>query len=283
LTIGAGNLHNGVMKRGQALAVVLLVMAVGITVALGAVTRSVTEVNVSSVQEEAARALEAAEVGVEMLVARDTVNNISGNLADSSAGYSAVAVEIGERRSYKLPYDLSDGDMGTFVMRDMLAVGPPEIFDICWGYPGSDPVPAIEVVLYFKDRSGPDSTMKVSRVVLDPGIRIDGAVTSGILQSQDCDGTVFAYQYHFDSGTLGIFSRTDHTPLLVRVKMLYNGSNPQPVLLDGVNRMLPNQGLVVTSVGTAGDAVQKISASASDPDYPPMFDNAIFSGGGLSK
>ena len=52
------------MKSGQALIVVLLILGVVTTVALSIASRSVSEVAVSTTQQESAQALAAAEAGV---------------------------------------------------------------------------------------------------------------------------------------------------------------------------------------------------------------------------
>ena len=52
-------------QSGQALLIILLVMAVGLTVALAIVSRSVTDIRISRQEEESARAFSAAEAGIE--------------------------------------------------------------------------------------------------------------------------------------------------------------------------------------------------------------------------
>jgi hypothetical protein len=50
---------------------------------------------------------------------------------------------------------------------------------------------------------------------------------------------------------------------------------------------IPGSGAVqavrYSSVGTAGEAVQKVVATELNPDFPPMFDSALFSGSGIVK
>jgi Tfp pilus assembly protein PilX len=53
------------MRSGQALVVVLLIVAVVLTLGLSIASRGVTEINVSSVENDSSKALDAAEAGVE--------------------------------------------------------------------------------------------------------------------------------------------------------------------------------------------------------------------------
>lgn len=61
-------MHNGFMKTGQALVIVLLVLAVAATVGLSIASRSVNEVNLSTTQDDSSQALSAAESGIEAVL-----------------------------------------------------------------------------------------------------------------------------------------------------------------------------------------------------------------------
>ncbi|MGB9585898.1 MAG: hypothetical protein ACPL7A_00585, partial [Anaerolineales bacterium] len=55
------------MKKnsGQALLIILLVMAVGLTIGLAVISRSVTDIRISRQEEESARMFSVAEAGIE--------------------------------------------------------------------------------------------------------------------------------------------------------------------------------------------------------------------------
>jgi len=267
------------MKKGQALAVVLLVMAVGVTVALGAVSRSVTEINVSSVQEEAARALEAAEVGVERLVGLSSATTITGSL-EGSAGYSATSVSTSNPAWFKYPSGIENGDTATVSLNAHLGGGA-SYARVCWGNPTDvSTSPALEVMLYYTMGA---NDYRVKQMVIETVSGRTGGVAGAVpvtaAGSYDCQGTLYKYRYTISGTEIADLAGT---PVMLRIKMIYNTA-PQAFALQSFGSNLPNQGLEVNSVGTTGDAVQKVKAVAVDPDYPPMFDNAIFSGGGLNK
>lgn len=265
------------MKKGQALAVVLLVMAVGITVALGAVSRSVTEVNVSTVQEEAARALEAAEVGVEKLVSMDSATTVTANL-EGSAGYSATSILASNPAWFRYPARVENGDTATMLLNGHISSGA-NFARFCWGAVGDASTPALELMLYYR-MTPTDYRVKRTLVEVVNG-RTSGTPAPPVAASgsYDCQGVL--YKYRYDASDAEMVDAAGF-PVMLRIRMLYN-TIPQPFTVQAFGGSIPGQGLSVTSVGSAGEAVQKIEASAVDPDYPPMFDNAIFSGGGLSK
>ena len=69
----------------------------------------------------------------------------------------------------------------------------------------------------------------------------------------------------------------------VRIRPLYNravvGVDPQPA-----NATLPNQYLQVESVGqTEAGVTRAVTVKRSEPQLPPIFDYALFSGGGIIK
>ena len=62
-------------ELGQALIIILLVMAVGLTMGLAVVSRSVTDIRISQQEEESARAFSAAEAGIrQQLTIREAGN-----------------------------------------------------------------------------------------------------------------------------------------------------------------------------------------------------------------
>jgi len=69
-------------QSGQAVLIILLVMAVILTIALSVVSRSVTDISISRKEEEAARAFSAAEAGIEKVLktgASSSLSNIGNN------------------------------------------------------------------------------------------------------------------------------------------------------------------------------------------------------------
>ncbi|MBI2007488.1 MAG: hypothetical protein HYS83_02210 [Candidatus Blackburnbacteria bacterium] len=102
-------------QRGQALLIILLVMAVVLTIALSVASRSITDITVSQKEEESARAFSAAEAGVEQAI----IGNTTAGSLDSGAEY---AIETGriEGNEFIFPSLLSAGEVAPvwFVAHD---------------------------------------------------------------------------------------------------------------------------------------------------------------------
>ena len=100
------------MRRGQVLVVTLLILSVIVTVALSIASRSVTEVSVSTTQDESSRALEAAEIGLERYLGTQKAEQ--QNVDTIKASYNVPPpTDIGTKTSFAIPYDLEEGDVAT--------------------------------------------------------------------------------------------------------------------------------------------------------------------------
>ena len=62
-------------QHGQALLIVLLTLAVTLTVVLSVVSRSVTDITVSTYEEDALRAFSAAEAGIEEALLKGSIED----------------------------------------------------------------------------------------------------------------------------------------------------------------------------------------------------------------
>ncbi len=279
--------HNELMKKGQALVVVLLVLGVLATIGLSVMSRSRTEVTESTVQEESARALEAAEVGLEKYLggtapAAGTLTNAdSGGLAKYSLG---PEINLGNASFYKVPFEMQDGDVATL---DLTGFPNTAGVAICWGKAPLVETPALSVMLYY--RISATGEIRVKGKGYDPLARGTGwfnVSPSGI--TDDC-GTGIDYVYrnairfndtssprHYNiAGEGGV-------PLFMRVRLVFNKATAYPVGFQSLGAAnFPLQAGAVESMGTAGDTVQRIKAVVPDYDMPGIFDNAIFSGSSL--
>ena len=233
------------MKAGQALIVVLLVLGVALTVGLAIVARSVTEVNVSTVQDESARALSAAEAGIEQALGGVVV---SGGDTVGTAGDAFVV-------------QTNSSTADVYVVAEELVAGETAIVNLTGSsFNGSGKNP-------FK-------------VVLDGvigGNGFDNTVNDGSLCPPG-----FSHSVQF--GTQDLIAG-GVTPLFLRARLLYNGSTPQPVgfMVAAGSWSFPAQGEDIVSVGQAGGTTQKISVFKGTPDWLPMWDDAVFSGGSLTQ
>lgn len=278
------------MRKGQALVMVILVLAVVATVGLSVASRSVTEVGQSTVHEESVRALEAAEAGLEQFLAGAslTAGTLTPVSSGSDASFSLSGISnIGGGTSYKVPGRLKEGDVVTL---NLEGSGAAQV-SVCWGTGSANDLkrPGIIVSLYYKQ--GSDYMMQERVYYRSPPL---GSGWFSVLPAGggpwDCDTDTdhtFIRQIVLNSNLNGNIN-AQGAPLFMRVRMMYGRdasdiSLEQPVAFEINTGTLPLQAGSVESVGSAGDSVQKIKAVAEDWDMPGVFDAAIFSGVSLVK
>ncbi len=232
------------MKRGQALIGVLLILAVIMTVSLSIASRSTTEVSVSTAQEEAARALAAAEAGVEAKLGG--ISTGSGSVGSNGSTYTVALTDFGAVSTpLVLPQLLVSGES---VAVNLDGYGASSI-GVCWNGTGS-----LEAAYYYGS-----PTINVTRDYFNPAGNCPGY--SG---------------YNFRTVDLA-----GSPKLFLKLKLLGNTTNSQLVIIPAAGN-LPKQGDTITSVGQAGDSQRKVEANSQD-DRSDIFEAAVFSGGSLSK
>ena len=287
-------------QAGQTLLIILLVLAVVITVALSVASRSVSDVNVSTKEEEAARAFSAAEAGIEQaLIGGPTTGTLP-----NGATFNVSPRSIGGTTGYNFPTGLRSGETAPiwFLAHDdannLTCDASRPCFTgssirLCWGTPGSSAAaattPAIQLnVLYDPTSNSQYNDVRIARATFDPNAARRGqngfqAVSGGACSVNGID---YAFSETVNFGNIGIgCSSTQRCLLAGRVRFFYN-SNPEPFGADtsvsGVS--LPLQGKIIESTGVSGEANRKIQVVRQYPDLPPIFDFALFAGsGGLTK
>ena len=290
--------HNDDMRKGQVLVVVMLILAVVMTVALSISSRSVTDISMTTTQDESVRALEAAEVGLERFLGGVSFPNVvtgvggGGTVSEINADYFVPnAANLGGSDSYQ-PSNLIDGDVATVELpADSSSYAG---IRICWGSQTSplNPEPAIEVAIYYQDNSVVPPVVYARGKAYDPsGTRANFVSPGG---GPNTCGTSPSYQYDSNVQILfvddigrNIKIPAGATTLFMRVRLIANGVvNPpsQPLAVQIVGAaVFPFQGGVVESVGRSGESVQRVKATVRQYDLPPVFDNALFSGGAIIK
>jgi hypothetical protein len=306
-------------QKGQALILLLLVMAAVLTVVLSAVSRSVTEVTVSSFEEDSLRAFSAAEAGIEDKLLNPQVGNFAPVNLDSSTSYDAdVTINRETDRQFKYPKELSSGESATFWLVShepttgrLNCTGPGQLcyrgnqISMCWG---KEPVaespnnPAIEVGIFYDDAGPPPnytqsvlnpnnfSNVKVARTAFDDQASSKGNHfnSSSVSTTEPCviDGQEFVYKVSnvIPSGFDPLCQAVNGCFLMAVVRMLDNDT-PQPIgiIVSGGPNDLPAQGILIESKGSAGQSTRKVNVFQSYPEIPNLFDAAVFSLNGLTK
>jgi len=103
-----------ILNEGQALLIVLLSMSVILSVVLSVVSRSITDISVSTYEEEALRAFSAAEAGIEKALVEQTSvaeQQISTGSADK---FKADIVTEAHGKIFNFPQPVKSGETATF-------------------------------------------------------------------------------------------------------------------------------------------------------------------------
>lgn len=286
-------------ESGQALLVVLLTMTVILTVVLSVVSRSVTDITITTYQEEAQRAFDAAEAGIEEALIG---GYLSGNVGDATYDVDITFPTPGEDE-FVYPSDLFSGQSATFwfVSQDSghmtCDAGKPCVrgkkVEICWGNqntPNNQPTtPAVELTIYYDNNPpaavelGDFSNVKIARYTYDP---FDPGRTSSNrfdAASSGCN-KIKGRDLEFSTGELDISSsvpcyNTTGCLLMTKVKMFYNPGLAHPVgLYVGTGGTeLPSQGTQIESTGVSGESTRRVNVFQSFPEPPFVFDTTIFS------
>lgn len=290
-------------SSGQALVLVLLTLAVVLTLVLFVLSRSITDVAVSSRQEEGVRAFSAAEAGIERALVIGTGG--SSLLGDSS--YSSTVTSVGEgTKVFNYPINLASGDSFTtwFSAHDtdgnLICDGTHPCFTgdkihVCWGKVGTASgtitTPALEVSVFYLTTLGDFSTIKIARAAFDPN---SGRTVSNSFDTADSgactiDGVSYAFQKTLQFSDLGIPIGSYQNPgglEFIRTRMFYNSDQNHPIGIDvnfAADSVLPSQGQNIESTGTAGESNRRIEVFQSWPEVPSIFEYAVFSSTGLTK
>lgn len=298
-------MQNYKSNSGQALLIILLVMAVILTIGLSVVARSITDITISRKGEEAARAFSAAEAGIEQILIA-AGESVSDNVTGGSFQASKVDLSATGGTEFVVPSPVSAGEVAPiwFVEHDAttseLTCGGGNCFTgstikVCWGEEGTsgneDTTPAVEVsILYTNNGSGTDA--RVGRAAYDPKTGRGNGFSTDVDLGCTVAGRTFAFAKTINMGLLSVASRSsssslDPGPQTVRLRLLYNTNKAHPVGLAVTSpATLPTQGNRFESTGyaTNSDATRKIEVYQLFSDLPPIFDFAVFSGtGGIAK
>jgi len=294
-------------EQGQALVLVLLSLAVVLTLVLFILSRSITDIAVSSKNEQAVRAFSAAEAGIEQAL---VIGSGVGSTAVGNASFTSSVISYAEgTQDFAYPIEMASGDIATiwFTNHDKtngntVCDGTHPCFSgntlkICWGKTATlsaVPVtPAIEISVFYESIPGNLASIKIARAALDPFVGRSPA--NGFAPPDDSagncaiGGTSYQFSKTIRFSDLGIAASSYNVAnglQFAKVRMLYN-TNTSQNMASSVNfagdSVLPSQGQSIVSTGTAGDSNRKINVFQSWPEAPSVFAGSIYSSAGLVK
>lgn len=295
------NLMETKNTKGQALLIVLLSLAVVLTIVLFIVSRSITDISISTKEENSLRAFSAAEAGIERALiigsdVDDTIGdaNFSATLVDFAQGFSEVTYPLslnsGESATFWFVGHNNDGSLGCL---DEPCFRGTDI-RFCWGNSGtsdsSSTTPAVEFSFVYTTSAGDYTTTRVARAVVDPNParRVTNNFSSNDAGTCSLGSEDFEFQKSFNfSSDLGISDTTTANILqFVRARVLYNTSSSHKLgasVAFAGNTTLPSQGAKVESTGSFSEANRKIEVYQLHPETPSIFESVIFSSGSITK
>lgn len=273
-------------ELGQALVIILLVMAVGLTIGLSIISRSITDIRIAQQEEESARAFSAAEAGIEQALIggslSGTIGGINYNVTPTTQGggttfdFGGGKFKEGDIQTVWL-IEHTNGGLGGYSFPVSGSI------TVCWGANTANKI-AIEASLIYKDAAG---SFKMARGAYDAdfgrGNEFDDA--DGVSGSY-CGGSNLAFReiIDLDSSAPGDFGIPSGSTLYaLRLKLFYN-SSPEPIAVSGSDNF-PSQGKCYESTATVPESgiTRKVKQCQFHKVPPGIFDYVLFSGGDLVK
>jgi len=278
--------------RGQALLIVLLIMAVALTIGLAVTSRTVTDIEISEQTGEAARAFSAAEAGIEeALITAIDEEDPHGEFEEGEVTYFTQRDFLGTGSQYLFPEASRQDEVRTLWLAEYPDLTQKYVEDsliLLWGNEDSSEEPALEVTVYYKTGGG---DYKIIRYALDPIIRDpedkfcqpDGTDCDGVSSFDDDGGYSIEGKTARYKATLDLSPASSGTLLFVRLRLLYSDERDQVLGAQPANGSFASQGVKITSVGTAGTATRKVEVIRLHPAPPEIFDFLLYSDESLVK
>ena len=285
-------------SSGQALLLVLLSMAVALTIVLSVISRTISDIKISSQDENSQRAFSAAEAGIEQAL---VVGSDTGDVDIGNAQFSAVVSDFAKgEETFVFPNSFTSGEPAIvwFVSHDPITgnlscsgAGNPcfkgDRIKICWGDNTVAPVPAIEASIIYLNTAGNYATARIARAAFDSNAAVRG--NNFVDPGGSCTIGTNIFQYsttlNFSSSfTPSVPYDTTNKLQFMVLKLLYNNNSHHiGVNVEGSGSTLPSQGQLVESSGTSGDANRSINVFQGYGELPLAFYSAIYSEGGLTQ
>lgn len=247
------------MKKGQILLIIVMLLATVMTIVLSVSFKSVTETQVTKLEEESQKALAAAESAIEVALKENTTATLGFGSLSSITGFEGSAtIDTATSTKFTSPSIIKDGSytfyLGNYDV-DTKIIGASTNQNITLCFQSGTTNPAIEVTLVKQN--------SVKKYVVDPTTpsRITNASTGSALCIPDSS---YGFSYTVPGATIG----TDGQFLLVRV--FYSSTR----LLFSRSTNFPIQGRTVTSEAkssTSTGVSKKVVLFQSYPQIPPEF------------
>lgn len=252
-------------QKGQILLIVVLAAVVSLTVGLSAVSRSITNTNITTEEANSQKALSAAEAGVEQLIKQRNPATLANELS-SDSGFSASADPV---EGFQFAINggnqvLKDDGADIWLTNYPDFTGTPwtGTLRIFWNNnggscntTGANINPAIEVVYI----SGARATPNMTRVAYDAcSSRGNGFQSPPSLSAAErtSDGRVYSHAFDINISQ----------GYIARVIPLYTNAQMAARVMAGPG--FPAQGYIIDSVGTSGNTKRSVRVFKGYPKIP---------------
>ncbi len=250
------------MKKGQILLITVMLLATVMTIVLSISFKSVTETQVTKLEEESQKALAAAESAIEAALKENATATIGLGSLSSITGFTGEAtIDTATSNKFTSSSIIKDGAY-TFYLGDYnldtKIIGASTNQNIILCFESGTTNPAIEITLVKQN--------SVTKYVVDPSSRITNASTGSALCIPDSS-------YGFSYTIPGADISTDGQFFLVRV---FYGSTR---LLFSRSTNLPIQGRTISSQATSlisTGVSKKVVLFQSYPQIPGEFFTTTF-------
>lgn len=265
-------------RQGQIVLIVVLLTVLGLTVGLSLISRTVTDVRISSQIEQSGRAFSAAEAGIESaLRVQSSTGTSVGNvqLGDSQAEYS-VQQQGGTPEAIQFPVSPAGQSLSTWLMAHTddgvlnesgYSYPPDSPLELCWSSAGSGN-PAMIVSFIYKE----GGEYRLAKESYDPDTGRGNNFLPADTGGGYCDGNYSFKKTIYPNTDLGI--STSAQLILLRLTPVYVSASS--AVKPTAN--LPVQGRIITSVGTTSTNVtRKIQVNQGYQILPSLLDFTLFS------
>ncbi|OGH23671.1 MAG: hypothetical protein A2958_02765 [Candidatus Levybacteria bacterium RIFCSPLOWO2_01_FULL_38_13] len=254
-------------ERGQTLLIVVLIMVVSTTIGLSLVSKSIVSLRTSTEEAESAKALTAAEAGVQQALQQGT-SIPSGSFANNTSFNATVSQESGISLILNGGNPaLKDEGINVWLVSHSSPTSPnwSETWEgdltFYWGET-SDPCNEADLEIYALGGDPPFnfSNMKASRNAVHGGCSSrENNFLTGVASAKNIGGKTFHFSYPVNI----------KDGLIVRVVPLYKDA---VIAVEG-SPSLPSQGILVSSEGqvTGSDIKRKINIFQPYPSLPNEF------------
>jgi hypothetical protein len=281
-------MHNGYitmkfMRSGQGLIVVLLLLSVLIVVGLSVASRSVTEVSLTTTEEESSRALSAAEAGVEAVINKSatTSQTIVGSTNDQAYLVGPTTTPAPDD-TISFPDLLKSGDSVTLNLSGWLNTNS---FTVCWGDesllpdPATAAYPALETIVYYYDPAANRyyQTRQVWEAVNSQLPDILTTNQASVVTTNCPSDRGYKYSALIAPDTTYSLISTDQLKMM-RLKLMFNDSQSHFIAVVG-STSFASQGINTPVTGQAGQTTRKVQVFERTPQPLSIFDFALLAGG----